>query len=135
MTIDLPAADAPAAAPRTGGSSGLEADELTAAILRFLRRFPNKFVDLTPLAEELGVDPIAMQLTVERLARRGLLTLPFIEPSTAGGGELTERGVAWLIGHKGGTPVDVPDVLKPATAPTIHRGGRLPRADVYGPGR
>lgn len=126
-------------APRTSGSPGPakepERTELTASILRYLRRVPNDFVDLAPLAKDLGVDPLAMQLLVERLARRGLLTLPFIEPSTAGGGELTERGLAWLIRHEGGTPVDVPVLLQPATTQTAHQGARLPRAQVYGPGR
>lgn len=129
------ATPAPLVAASPGPSKGDERTELTASILRYLRRFPNDFADLAPLAKDLGVDPLAMQLIVERLARRGLLTLPFIEPSTAGGSELTERGLAWLIRHEVGTPVDVPALLQPATAPTVHRGARLPRAEVYGPGR
>jgi len=112
-------------------------DELDAVILRFLRRFPNQFVDLTPLAEELGCDPFAMQLTVERLARRRVLNAPFIEPGTAGGAELTEVGLRWLIRREGGTPADVPVALQPAAerVRASDEAARLPRAQVYGPRR
>ena len=61
--------------------------QLDAAILRFLRRFPNETVDLTPLAEELGVDPYGIQLAVEALAKRRMVVAPFIEPGTAGGSD------------------------------------------------
>jgi hypothetical protein len=112
----------------------LKPDELDAAILRFLRRRPNEYVDLTPLAGELGIDPIRMQLAVERLHRRRLLTAPFIEPGTAGGGQLTEVGLRWLIEREGGKPSDVPVALKPAKAPVraADEAARLPRAQVYG---
>ncbi len=112
----------------------LEGDELDAAILRFLRLFPNQFVDLAPLAEELAMDPFQMQLSVERLARRRLLNAPFIEPGTAGGGELTQVGLRWLVRHEGGQPKDVPAAFKPATewVRTKDEAARLPRAEVYG---
>ena len=128
VTPAAAAALAAAAAPLTG-------DELDAVVLRFLRRFPNRVVDLTPLAEELGCDPFAMQLTVERLARRRLLNAPFIEPGTAGGAELTEVGLRWLIRREGGTPADVPVALQPATerVRASDEAARLPRAQVYGP--
>ncbi|MGF7473633.1 hypothetical protein WFJ45_23005, partial [Salmonella enterica subsp. enterica serovar Minnesota] len=67
-------------------------DQLTAAVLRFLRRYPNRTVELSPLAEELAVDATRLQLLVERLGRRGLVVVPFIEPGTAGGATLTEKG-------------------------------------------
>ena len=37
-------------------------DELYARILRYVRRFPNRAVDLTPLADELGMAPFALQV-------------------------------------------------------------------------
>lgn len=75
-----------------------------------------------------------MQLTVERLARRRLLTVPFIEPDTAGGGELTEAGLRRLIRYEGGQPKDKPSALKPATerVRTEDDAARLPRDEVYG---
>ena len=60
-------------------------DELYARILRYVRHYPNRAVDLTPLADELGMSPFALQVEVERLGRRGLLNLPFIEPGQGGG--------------------------------------------------
>ena len=54
--------------------------QLDAAILRFLRRYPDQTVDLMPLADELKVDPYRMQLAVEDLGRRRMLVVPFIEP-------------------------------------------------------
>src|SRR4029079_1401418 len=39
-------------------------DELYALILRYLRRFPNRAVDLTPLADELGMPAAALQVEV-----------------------------------------------------------------------
>jgi len=112
----------------------LNGPELDAAILRFLRRRPNEYGDLAPLAEELRTDPITLQLAVERLHQRRFLTAPFIEPGTAGGGQLTEVGLRWLIGQEGGKPKDVPVALKPATAPVraADEAARLPRAEVYG---
>ncbi len=109
-------------------------DELDAAIIRFLRRTPNRFIDLAPLAAELGIEPFSMQLAVERLHRRRLLQAPFIEPGTAGGAELTEKGNRWLIDREGGKPLDVPAALKPARkrVRAEAEAERLPRAQVYG---
>ncbi len=109
-------------------------DELDAAIIRFLRRTPNRVADLSPLAAELGVEPFAMQLAVERLHRRRLLNAPFIEPGTAGGAELTEQGNRWLIEREGGKPADLPATLKPAKkrVRAEAQAARLPRAQVYG---
>jgi hypothetical protein len=109
-------------------------DELEAAILRYLRRSPNSAVDLAPLAEELGVDPFTMQLAVERLHRRRFVVAPFIEPGKAGGAELTELGLRWLIDREGGKPKDVPVALKPASehVRASDEAARLPRAQVYG---
>ena len=112
-------------------------DELYARILRFLRRLPNQVVELAPLAEELGMDPHAVQIEVERLARRGFVVVPFIEPGAAGGAELAQKGLEWLIGHEGGRPKDVPVALQPAVerVRAEDEAARLPRADVYGAGR
>ena len=125
---------APAQPQTEPAKSALSGPELDAAILRFLRRRPNEYGDLAPLAEQLGVDPITVQLAVERLHQRRFLTAPFIEPGTAGGGQLTEVGLRWLIGLEGGKPKDVPVALKPATAPVraADEAARLPRAEVYG---
>ena len=114
-------------APPTG-------DELDAAILRELRRHPNDYVDLTPLAESLGVDPFAMQLAAERLARRRMVVVPFIEPGTAGGAILAEGGLRWLIEREGGKPKDTPIAFQLAKG-HVRAGdeaARLPRAQVYG---
>src|SRR6185312_7811186 len=97
-------------------SHPLPHDELFARILRYLRRFPNRSNDLTPLADELGMPPAALQVEVERLAQRGFVTLPFIEPGTGGGAELTQKGNAWLIAYEGGKPKDLPTALKLAKA-------------------
>jgi hypothetical protein len=124
-----------AKAPTTARTAGTTAtDELDIAILRYLRRTPNRFVDLGPLAEELGVEPFHMQLAVERLHRLRLLQAPFIEPGTAGGAEMTERGLRWLIEREGGRPAEVPVALKPATqrVRAEAEAARLPRAQVYG---
>ena len=83
--------------------------QLDAAILRFLRRYPNQTVDLTPLAAELRVDPYRVQLAVEDLGRRRMVVVPFIEPGTAGGATLTQVGLKWLLTHEGGKPADKPD--------------------------
>lgn len=109
-------------------------DQLTAAILRLLRRHPNRTVDLGPLADELRVDPFRIQLAVERLGRRRMVVVPFIEPGTAGGATLTERGLRWLIDREGGEPADVPEAFKPASARVRaeDEAARLPRAQVYG---
>jgi hypothetical protein len=115
------------AAPPTG-------EELEAAILRYLRRSPNAAVDLGPLAEELGVDPFVTQLAVERLHRRRFVVAPFIEPGTAGGAELTELGLEWLIEREGGKPKEVPVAFQPARqhVRASDEAARLPRAQVYG---
>jgi len=109
-------------------------DELTAAILRHLRRAPNQEMALDALAAELGVEPGALQLMVERLHRRRLLIAPFVEPGQAGGAQLTQVGLAWLIAREGGTPRDVPVALQPASGRVRaeDEAARLPRAEVYG---
>lgn len=109
-------------------------DELTAAILRHLRRAPNQEMALDALAAELGIVPQVLQLAVERLHRRRFVIAPFVEPGEAGGAILTEVGLAWLIGHEGGTPRDVPVALQRATARVRaeDEAARLPRAQVYG---
>jgi hypothetical protein len=108
--------------------------QLDAAILRFLRRYPNQTVDLAPLAEELAVDPYRMQLAVEDLGRRRMVVVPFIEPGSAGGATITEVGVRWLLDLEGGKPADKPTALKVATkhVRASDEAARLPRADVYG---
>jgi len=108
--------------------------DLDAAILRFLRATPNRAVDLAPLAAELGVEPITVQLAVERLHARRMVVAPFIEPGTAGGAELTAEGLRWLIAREGGKPKDVPVALQPAKGRVRAQdeAARLPRAQVYG---
>lgn len=109
-------------------------DQLTAAVLRFLRRFPNQTVELSPLADELKVDAYRLQLLVERLGQRGFVVVPFIEPGNAGGATLTEKGLRWLVAREGGKPADVPVALQPARqrVRADQEAGRLPRAQVYG---
>jgi hypothetical protein len=138
---------APARKPPTGKPATRKApanpahplphDELYARILRFLRRFPNRVVELGPIAEELQMPPQALQLELERLAQRGFVVLPFIEPGAAGGAELAQSGLAWLIAQEGGKPKDVPIALQPAKRHVRAKdeAARLPRADVYGVGR
>jgi hypothetical protein len=112
----------------------LAGEELDAAILRFLRATPNQAVDLAPLAADLGVEPVAMQLAVERLHGRRMVVAPFIEPGRAGGAELTNVGLRWLIAREGGKPKDVPVAFKPAKGRVRAQdeAARLPRAEVYG---
>jgi hypothetical protein len=112
-------------------------DELYARILRYLRRFPNRANDLTPLADELGLQATGLQVELERLAQRRFVTLPFIEPGRGGGAELTQVGLAWLIAHEGGKPKDVPVALQRAKdrVRAEDEAARLPRSEVYGPGR
>lgn len=119
------------AARRPPPPQGAALDE---AILRYLRRKPNDEVDLAPLAADLGVEPVAMQLEVESLGRRGLVRLPFVEPSPAGGAILTEKGLRWLIAREGGRPKDVPVAFKPARKHVRpdQEAARLPRSQVYG---
>ena len=94
-------------------------------------------LDLGPLATELGIDPYHVQLTVERLHRRRFLIAPFIEPGTAGGAELTEKGLRWLLDREDGRPSETPVALQPATerVRAEDEASRLPRAQVYGPRR
>ena len=108
--------------------------QLDAAILRFLRRYPDQTVDLMPLAQELAVDPYRMQLAVEDLGRRRMVVVPFIEPSAAGGGTLTEVGLRRLLEFEGGKPADKPVALQPARkhVRAADEAARLPRAQVYG---
>jgi hypothetical protein len=110
---------------------------LDLAILRLIRGAPNRAIDLAPVAVELGVDPFVVQLAVERLHSRRLLIAPFIEPGTAGGAELTEKGLRWLIEQEGGAPAEVPVALQPAKerVRAEAEAARLPRAQVYGPRR
>jgi hypothetical protein len=108
--------------------------DLQEAILRQLRRTPDQVVDLQPLAEELRIDPFAVQLAVEGLQRRRLVIAPFIEPGRAGGAQLTEKGLRWLIAREGGRPREMPVALQPATerVRAEEEAARLPRAQVYG---
>jgi hypothetical protein len=127
-------AKTPAASIAPAGDQPIADDRLIAHILRTLRRHPNRSVDLGPLAEELNVEPFRMQLTVERLGRRGMVVVPFIEPGTAGGATLTEKGLRWLIESEGGKPADKPVAFQPAKQ-RVRAGDeaeRLPRAQVYG---
>jgi hypothetical protein len=127
------------ATPRRSGrkKSPPAGDDLDAAILRALRASPNTVVDLAPLADDLGVDPLAVQLAVERLHARRMVVAPFIEPGRAGGAELTNVGLRWLIAREGGKPKDVPVALQPAKGRVRaeDEAARLPRADVYGVNR
>ena len=130
-----PKATAPrASASKPSHTAPPTGDALTAEILRCLRRTPNQALDLAPLAVELGVEPFAMQLAAERLARRRFVTLPFVEPGTAGGAELAQRGLDWLLLREGGTPRDTPPAFQPATerVRAEAEAARLPRAQVYG---
>jgi hypothetical protein len=124
---------APRKAPtrKKGPPSG---EDLDAAILRFLRATPNRALDLAPLASDLGVDPVTMQLAVERLHARRMVVAPFIEPGRAGGAELTAVGLRWLIAREGGKPKDVPVAFQASKKPirVQEEARRLPRAEVYG---
>lgn len=144
MTVKKPAqAAAPRkAAPRRPAPSGAAPSkagppigpDLDAAILRYLRATPNRALDLAPLAAELGVDPVTMQLAVERLHQRRMVVAPFIEPGRAGGAELTAVGLRWLITREGGKPLDTPVAFQPARGRVRAQdeAARLPRAQVYG---
>jgi hypothetical protein len=109
-------------------------EDLDAAILRFLRATPNRAVDLAPLASDLGVAPLTVQLAVERLHQRRMVVAPFIEPGRAGGAELTNVGLQWLIAREGGKPKDVPVAFQPSKKAirVQEEARRLPRAQVYG---
>ncbi|MGI8998656.1 MAG: hypothetical protein ACR2GO_02985 [Candidatus Limnocylindria bacterium] len=119
------------------GDAPIDVAQLDAAILRFLRRFPNQTVDLAPLADELRVEPARVQLAVEALARRRMVVTPFIEPGLAGGATLTAIGLRWLISREGGSPADTPTALQPADdhVRASDEAARLPRAQVYGVSR
>lgn len=137
-TVRPDAADAAAVATVPAASEApIDAAQLDAAILRFLRRFPNQTVDLAPLAEELSVEPTRVQLAVEALARRRMVISPFIEPGMAGGATLTAVGLRWLIQREGGSPADTPATLKVADerVRAEDEAARLPRAQVYGVSR
>ena len=134
-TVKPSAADAAAVATvPSAADAPIDGAQLDAAILRFLRRYPNETVDLQPLAEELGVEPARMQLAVEALGRRRMIVVPFIEPGTAGGATLTQVGLRWLIEREGGKPADRPTALQPAKkhVRASDEAARLPRAQVYG---
>lgn len=134
-TVKPGAADAAAVATVPAASEApIDVAQLDAAILRFLRRFPNQTVDLAPLAEELRVEPARVQLAVEAMARRRMVVAPFIEPGSAGGATLTAIGLRWLIEREGGSPADTPTALQPATdhVRAKDEAARLPRAQVYG---
>jgi hypothetical protein len=126
------AADAVAVEP--AAKAPVDAVQLDTAILRLLRRYPNRTVDLLPLAEELGVDPYAVQLAIEDLGRRRMVVVPFIEPGSAGGATLTAVGLRWLLEREGGSPADLPVALEPARTRVRpeDEAARLPRAQVYG---
>jgi hypothetical protein len=137
-TVQPAAADAAALATIPSAvDAPIDGAQLDAAILRFLRRFPNETVELTPLADELAVEPFRMQLAVESLARRRMVVAPFIEPGTAGGATLTQVGLRWLLDREGGTPADSPTALRVATdhVRAKDEAARLPRAEVYGVSR
>lgn len=132
----VPEADEAAAVATVPSAADAPIDgaQLDAVILRFLRQFPNRTVELNPLAEELGVDPTRMQLAVEDLGRRRMVVVPFIEPGSAGGATLTAIGLRWLIDREGGSPADTPTAFKPAEerVRAEDEAARLPRAQVYG---
>lgn len=131
------ASAAPGAAEAAGSSTRLDDDELAEAVLRFLRPYPNRAISLAPLATSLGLDPYRVQLAVEDLGRRRMVVVPFIEPGTAGGAELTAVGLRWLLDREGGKPADLPVALKPAKKRVRPEAeaARLPRAEVYGVSR
>ena len=134
-TVTPGAADAAAVATVPPASEApIDGQQLDAAILRFLRRFPNRTVDLAPLGDELGVDPDRLQLAVEDLGRRRMVVVPFIEPGSAGGATLTAVGLRWLIAREGGAPADKPIALEAARerVRAEDEAARLPRAQVYG---
>ena len=136
-TVTPTAAEAASVATVPAASDApIDEQQLDAAILRFLRRFPNQTVDLSPLAEELAVDPSRLQLAVEDLGRRRMVVIPFIEPGSAGGATLTAVGLRWLIAREGGSPADTPTALKLAKerVRAEDEAARLPRAQVYGMG-
>lgn len=135
MTVAPNASSVATVPPATEAT--IDAAQLDAAILRYVRTQPNRTVDLAPLAGELRVDPYRMQLAVESLARRRMVVAPFIEPGSAGGATLTQVGLRWLLEREGGEPADIPVALKPAEdrVRAEDEAARLPRAQVYGVNR
>lgn len=133
VTPDAKVAAATVAVP-AATEAPIDGAQLDAAILRFLRRFPNQTVDLAPLAGELATDPTRLQLAVEALHRRRMVIAPFIEPGAAGGATLTQVGLRWLLDREGGKPADKPVALTPARKHVRAKdeAARLPRAEVYG---
>ena len=137
-TVSPSAAEAGALATvPSAADAPIDEAQLDAAILRALRQKPNRTVDLLPLADELGVDPVRVQLAIEDLGRRRMVVVPFIEPGRAGGATLTAVGLRWLIDREGGSPADKPVALRPATQHVRPQdeAARLPRAEVYGVSR
>ena len=137
-TISPPAEEARASVSTpTADEAPIDGEQLDAAILRVLRRHPNRTVDLAPLAEELRIDPYRLQLAVEDLGRRRMVVVPFIEPGSAGGATLTAVGLRWLIAREGGKPLDTPAAFIPAKDHVRPKdeAARLPRAQVYGVSR
>jgi hypothetical protein len=124
----------PEATAQVSGSSMPAGDQLDGAILRYLRQWPNRTVDLAPLAEQLGIDPFEVQLAVQRLHRRRMVVAPFIQPSAAGGATLSQKGSEWLLEREGGKPADTPIAFQMADRPVraSDEAARLPRAQVYG---
>lgn len=138
MTVSPDAAETAASSTVPSATEApIDGAQLDAAILRAVRRHPNRTVDLAPLAEELKMEPYRLQLAVESLARRGMVVTPFIEPGAAGGATLTQSGLRWLIEREGGTPADKPVALKVAKqrVRAEDEAARLPRAQVYGVNR
>lgn len=137
-TVAPEAADAAAMATvPSAADAPIDDAQLDGAILRALRAKPNRTVDLLPLADELGVPPVRVQLAIERLGQRRMVVVPFIEPGSAGGATLTAVGLRWLIDREGGSPADRPVALKPAKTHVRPQdeAARLPRAEVYGVSR
>lgn len=138
MTESPSASEAAALATVPAASeSPIDGDQLDAAILRAIRKHPNRTVDLAPLADELGLDPHRVQMAVANLHRRRMVVAPFIHPGSAGGATLTNAGNRWLIEHEGGSPADLPvafDIAKERVRPE-DEAARLPRAEVYGVNR
>ena len=134
-TVRPSGADAAAVATvPSAADAPIDRAQLDAAVLRFLRRYPNETVDLMPLAEELGVEPKRIQLAIESLGQRRMVVIPFIEPGAAGGGTITQVGLRWLLDREGGKPADTPTALQLATKHVrpSDEAARLPRAEVYG---
>ena len=102
--------------------------QLDAAILRFLRRYPNQTVDLTPLAEELKLDPYRLQLAVEDLRASADGRRAVHRARHRGRRARSPRSVLrWLLDSEGGKPSDKPAALKKATKHVrAVRRGRAP---------